>query len=43
MSLSTSSSDNQAWGRWLTTFVCMSALGACVIFARVKARRIRDL
>src|SRR5262245_13255720 len=35
MSLSTSSSDSQVWGRWLATFVCMSALGACVIFALV--------
>ncbi|MFZ0065745.1 MAG: hypothetical protein WAK90_06215 [Pseudolabrys sp.] len=35
MSLSTSSSDSQTWGRWLATFVCMSALGACVIFALV--------
>src|SRR4030095_13907913 len=35
MSLSTSSSDCRAWGRWLATFVCMSALGACVIFTLV--------
>jgi hypothetical protein len=35
MSLSTSSSDSQAWGRWLAMFVCMSALGAGVIFALV--------
>ena len=35
MSLSTSSSDGRAWGRWLATFVGMSALGACVTFALV--------
>ena len=35
MSLSTSSFNSQAWGRWLATFVCMLALGACVIFALV--------
>ncbi len=28
MSLSTSSSESSAWGRWLATFLCMSALGA---------------
>ena len=35
MNLSTSSSDNQAWVRWLATFLCMAALGACMIFALV--------
>ena len=35
MNLSTSSSDNQAWGRWLATFLWMAALGACMIFALV--------
>ena len=35
MNLSTSSSDSQAWGRWLATFLCMAALGACMIFALV--------
>ena len=35
MSLSTSSSDSRAWSRWLATFVGLSALGACVVFALV--------
>ena len=35
MNLSTSSSESQAWGRWLATFLCMAALGACMIFALV--------
>ena len=35
MNLFTSSSESQAWGRWLGTFLCMAALGACMIFALV--------
>ena len=35
MNLSTSSSESQAWGRWLATFLWMAALGACMIFALV--------
>ena len=41
MSLSTSSSDSRPWGRWLATFVCMSALGACMTFALVILWSIR--
>ena len=35
MNSSTSSSESQAWGRWLATFLWMAALGACMIFALV--------
>jgi len=35
MNLFTSSSESQAWGRWLATFLCMATLGACMIFALV--------
>ena len=35
MNLSTSSSESQAWGRWLATFLWMTGLGACMIFALV--------